>query len=216
MKAVNLLPPDRRDLGRTPFLGPLASEPLLTAAITLVVVVVGGLVLASHSASSKVATRNHTLRQLDARLATLEAEKRSASAAGTASRLSSVTTIAGQRTSWDDFLGTISRVVPEDVWLLSLSAAEQDATTSTTSTPPPAPNSSGAPTAVTVTGYTYSQPSVARMMRRLELVPWLQDVSLVTSAKSAIADHTVYQFTLGANFVTRPGANVVPRPEAET
>jgi hypothetical protein len=42
------------------------------------------------------------------------------------------------------------------------------------------------------------------MMRRLELVPWLQDVSLVNSQKSAIDSHTVYQFTLGANFVPLP------------
>jgi Tfp pilus assembly protein PilN len=175
-----------------------------------------GLGVASHSASSNAAARNHTIRQLDARLVTLQAQKRSTSATGTASRLSSVTSIAGQRTSWDDFLVTLSRVVPEDVWLLTLSAAEQDATTTTTATPPPASTSSGAPTAVTVTGYTYSQREVARMMRRLELVPWLEDVSLVTSAKSAIADHIVYQFTLGANFVARPGANVVTRPEAGT
>jgi Tfp pilus assembly protein PilN len=214
MKAVNLLPSDRRDLRRTRSLGLLVREPLLAPAIALLVLVTGGLMFASHSATSKVATRNHTLRQVEARLATLEAQQRSTSAAGTASRLSSVTSIAGQRTTWDEFLGTISRVVPEDVWLLTLSAAAQGATTTTPSTPPPA-SSSGAPTAVTVTGYTYSQPSVARMMRRLELVPWLQDVSLVTSTKSSIADHVVYQFTLGANFVPRPGADV-SRAEAGT
>jgi len=45
---------------------------------------------------------------------------------------------------------------------------------------------------------------VARMMRRLELVPWLQDVNLVSSTKTAINNHKVFQFTLGANFNPLP------------
>jgi Tfp pilus assembly protein PilN len=57
---------------------------------------------------------------------------------------------------------------------------------------------------VTFTGYTYSQPAVARMMRRLDLVPWLQDVTLVSSTKTAINNHKVFQFTLGANFNPLP------------
>jgi Tfp pilus assembly protein PilN len=77
------------------------------------------------------------------------------------------------------------------------------AATSDAATTPPAPAPAPAPT-VTFTGYTYSQPSVARMMRRLELVPWLQNVSLTTSTKTAINAHTVYQFTLGASFVSLP------------
>ena len=42
------------------------------------------------------------------------------------------------------------------------------------------------------------------MMRRLDLVPWLQDVTLVSSTKTAINSHKVFQFTLGANFNPLP------------
>ena len=66
------------------------------------------------------------------------------------------------------------------------------------------PNCTATPTGFTVTGYTYSHPSVARLMRRLSLVPWLSDVSLVSSAKTAIANRTIYQFTVGASVASLP------------
>ena len=118
--------------------------------------------------------------------------------------MTALTTIAGGRPKWDGFLFFLSRVVPEDVWLLSLTASAP----ATAPVPPAAPSTpvpaTATPSTVLFTGYTYSQPSVARMMRRLELVPWLQDVSLVNSTKTAIDQHTVYQFTLGANFISLP------------
>ena len=66
------------------------------------------------------------------------------------------------------------------------------------------PRTPSTPGAFTVTGYTYSQPSVARLMRRLRMVPWLDGVSLTTSSKTTLADHVVYQFTLGANVISTP------------
>ena len=116
--------------------------------------------------------------------------------------------------------------MPEDVWLQSLQsttpgaaatiATEQaaaaaataaaTATTSSsstpTSTPPPAPApTTAAPSTFTMSGFTYSQPSVARMMRRLDIVPWLSGVSLVSSTKAAIGADTVFQFTIKATVV---------------
>jgi Tfp pilus assembly protein PilN len=205
MKAVNLLPPERRGIRPASRYAPFVREPLLIAASGLAVLVVGGLGYSAHSASSQVASKNEAIRQVDGQLAKLAPVQPAAS--GT-SRLTALTTLADGRTTWDGFLGTLSRVVPEDVWLLSLTAqapaqaaSAVPSTTSDTSAAPAAP--AAAPT-VTFTGYTYSQPSVARMMRRLELVPWLQNVSLTTSTKTAINAHTVYQFTLGASFVSLP------------
>ena len=70
--------------------------------------------------------------------------------------------IVQQRASWDGFLGTVSRVVPEDVWLLSLSAQEPTAVAPTESSSTAA--AAGGTSSVTLTGYTSSQPSVARMI----------------------------------------------------
>jgi Tfp pilus assembly protein PilN len=106
--------------------------------------------------------------------------------------------------------------MPEDVWLLSLDASGQSATAPATT--PSTPTTSGTPSSVattsgstvqaatsfTITGYTYTQPSVARLMRRLALVPWLQNVSLTTSSKTMLSNHPIYQFTLGANVITLP------------
>ncbi len=205
MRAVNLLPPERRSgsLSRSPLAG-LTRQPLLAGSVACTIAVVGALALVAHSAATTVTARQASMRQLDVRLAALSKKgpvMSSAQRQATASHLNAVTSVVSQRVSWDGFLWSLSRVVPEDVWLLNLSAS---ATAASAAAAAPAESTAGAPTAFTLTGDTYSQPSVARLMRRLRLVPWLQDVNLVTSSKSQLADHVVYQFTVGANFVQLP------------
>ena len=202
MRAVNLIPQERRGAQRRSSSRSSFREPLLPLSILLAAVAVGGVGFLSHSASSTVSSRNAEISQLDAQLAKLAAEQQQTSGSNSGSQLSVVASIVQQRASWDGFLGTLSRVVPEDVWLLSLSA--QEPTTGTVPSPVAPSPAAGGTSSVTFTGYTYSQPSVARMMRRLDLVPWLQDVSLVSSTKTAINNHKVFQFTLGANFNPLP------------
>jgi Tfp pilus assembly protein PilN len=225
MRAVNLLPEDWRGSQRRSTSATFLREPLLVAAIGVAILVVVAVGLAAHTAGSKVSSRHSEIRQLDAQLSKLSRAKSVPSATATRSaesRFATLATVAASRTSWDSFLASISRVLPEDVWLLELSAEPASAGASTTSmsqpgsttasTPQPtapgaAPAASpGAPSGFTLTGYTYSQPSVARLLRRLELVPWLHDVSLVTSTKAAMGQYTLYQFTVGANVVQIPEA----------
>jgi Tfp pilus assembly protein PilN len=213
MKAVNLLPSDHRGPRRASPIEPLVKNPLLVLAIVFAVAVAGGLALMLHSASSTVSSRQATLQQLEDQFARLPKPQPGAVGAQQtqAARLSTVTSVAEHREPWDGFLSAVSLVMPEDVWLLSMNASGQSAT----ATPAPAATSStsstsnssapaAASTAFTITGYTYTQPSVARLMRRLALVPWLNGVSLTTSTKTLLGDHTVYQFTLGANVMTLP------------
>ena len=202
MRAVNLIPPERRGAQRRSGSRSAFRQPLLPLSIALAAVAAAGVGLAAHSASSTVASRNAQVAQLDAQLAKLATQQQQTSGGGSASQLSVVTTLMQQRASWDGFLGTLSRVVPENVWLLSLSAQEPTVGAVPTPTTPASPTA--ATSSVTFTGYTYSQPAVARMMRRLDLVPWLQDVTLVSSTKTAISNHKVFQFTLGANFNPLP------------
>jgi Tfp pilus assembly protein PilN len=210
MKAVNLLPSDRRGQRRTSPLAPIVAQPLLVLAVVVAIAVLGGVGMMLRSASSTVSARQSTLRDLETQIARLPKPKPQTGATTQAARLSAVTSVASQRTHWDGFLSAVALVMPEDVWLLNLSAAGQSATTPATppssgssSTPPPAP-AAPAPTGFVLTGYTYSQPSVARLMRRLELVPWLQGVSLSTSSKTTLANHVIYQFTVGASVVSFP------------
>ena len=209
MKAVNLLPSDHRGLRRPSPIEPLVKNPLLVLAIVFAIAVVGGLALQLRSASSTVSSRQATLRQLEDQFARLPKPQPGAVGAQQtqAARLTTVTSVAEHREPWDGFLSAVSLVMPEDVWLLSMNASGQSAT----ATPAPAASSSPssatpapASTAFTITGYTYTQPSVARLMRRLALVPWLNGVSLTTSTKTLLGDHQIYQFTLGANVMTLP------------
>jgi Tfp pilus assembly protein PilN len=210
MRAVNLLPEDRRGARRGSLLAALRQQPLLVVAVVVAIAVLGGLAFEVHSAASTVTTRQQTLRELEAQVAKLPKPETvgTSAAAIHASRLGVVTSVAQSRTTWDGFLYAVSRVIPEDVWLLSLSANTTNS--GTTSAPAPAPPTPGAsaPGAFTITGYTYSQPSVARLMRRLRLVPWLSGVSLTTSSKTSLANKIVYQFTVGAS--------VDPLPEVKS
>jgi Tfp pilus assembly protein PilN len=212
MKAVNLLPSDHRGPRRASPIEPLVKNPLLVLAIVFAIAVVGGLALMLRSANSTVSSRQATLRQLEDQFARLPKPQPGAVGAQQtqAARLSTVTSVAERRQPWDGFLSAVSLVMPEDVWLLNMNASGQSATATPApaATSPSSTSSSAAPatasTAFTITGYTYTQPSVARLMRRLALVPWLNGVSLTTSTKTLLGNHTVYQFTLGANVMTLP------------
>jgi Tfp pilus assembly protein PilN len=84
-------------------------------------------------------------------------------------------------------------------------AADQAASAAGTPSTASAPAASVAGASnFTITGYTYSQPSVARLMRRLALIPWLTDVALVSSSTTTQGTSAVVQFTVGATIVPQP------------
>jgi Tfp pilus assembly protein PilN len=141
MRAVNLLPPERRDAAPRSSLTPLARQPVFLAAGAVVLVV--GLVLgiATYVAASSVDAKRRQLAQVERQLAAARAPKDriSPSSLATASaRRSTILSLAGRRVSWDGFLGSVSLVLPEDVWLVSLSAnpsgVASTASTSSTTT----------------------------------------------------------------------------------
>ncbi|HEX4518160.1 MAG TPA: PilN domain-containing protein [Gaiellaceae bacterium] len=221
MRAVNLLPVDRRSASRTSAGLDAGRRNLLIACGGVGLLIVVGLTFMVWSSSSSLSAKQNKLEDLQSQIAATSSAASVPVAAGT--RKASVVGLLSKRLAWDDFLGTISKVMPEDVWLASLqsttagaavtlasaqaSAASAAAATtptpsssgSTTSTPPPAPQPSAS--TFTINGYTYSQPSVARMIRRLDLVPWLAGVSLVSSSKTTIGSDTVFQFSVKASVV---------------
>lgn len=212
MRAVNLLPPERRGRKAVSLSGTLAAHraPLAAGGVAAVVLLTLGIAL--HSAGSSVSSKKHELAGLQSQIAAARPSGRAGSAQLTSAeaRLGAVTSVAVRRLSWDAMLGSLSRVVPEDVWLLSLSADNPSSTSTSTSTvaasgttPPATGGNPAAPvsTPFTITGYTYSQRSVARLMNRLALVPWLGDVQLQQSQLTQLNTRTVYQFTLGATLL---------------
>ena len=220
MRAVNLLPADRRTASRASGGLDAGRRNLLLACGAVGVLLVAGLAFMVYSSGSSLSHKRSQLEALQSQISSTSSAANPPVAAGT--RKASVVGLLSRRLAWDQFLGTLSKVMPEDVWLQNLQStvpgaaaslatqqaaaetASADATTTTTtasgsSTPTPPPtNSAASASTFTISGYTYSQPSVARMMRRLDLVPWLSGVTLVSSTKTTIGSDTVFQFSVKA------------------
>ena len=63
------------------------------------------------------------------------------------------------------------------------------------------------PTAVEIDGYTYSQPSVARFLARLEVDPDLKNVQLKTSGTTLLGTTKVVSFTIISDIRKGRGAS---------
>jgi Tfp pilus assembly protein PilN len=197
MKAVNLLPSDYKQVRQASFATNLAKHPVAlggTAAAVAVAVVLG---MTYQSASHTVKSNQDQLDALHARIAAM-AQPVSSVNQSVRARIEQVATADATRMSWDGFMTKLARVLPEDVWLTNMSVQETAPTaTPTTGATPAAPTpSTAAPTGFTISGYTYSQHSVARLMRRLSLLPWLSGVTLENSSMTTVGTHSVFQFTI--------------------
>jgi Tfp pilus assembly protein PilN len=203
MRAVNLLPRDER-AKRTP-----AENAPIYVGLGLLLVVSIALSVMFLGASSSVTDKRNALGDAKARLAVLPPlpKAKTAVEAGLAgeqkARVAAVTSALSRRVSWDRVLREFATVLPDDVWLTSLSAK---APASPASAAPPAPVApSAAPTGFTINGYTYSQDGVARLLSRLSVLPDLHNVQLQTSSLSKVGRQHVVQFVILAD-VTPPGA----------
>ena len=199
MRAVNLLPRDS-----------LRERSVTAQNLPAVVgggmgfLVVAALAAGYLSASSKVASAQ---RELDAANTQLSATPippapparvdttPAVVSAEQAPRLQAVSAALSQRIAWDRILREFSLVLPNDVWISSLSMT--------------APTN-GATNGFSINGTTYGYDSVARMLSRMNLIPDLSQVVLQSTAKSG----RLVQFGLSANIkgAPAPPAPVVPAP----
>src|SRR5438552_12969474 len=218
MRAVNLVPKDSPR--RT---GP-AVPPVVAATV------IGGLVLVSLmisvlllSAHGKVKSRQLELAQKQAELAAIPVpaqnrlQQQDALVADKAARVTALNAALSKRIAWDRVLREFALVLPDDVWLLSLSARAPTsaATTATTTSTGTAGSTSGTSTSsgslavgelgFTIDGYTYSHEAVARLLTRLSVIPDLEQVQLEKSEQADLGDRSVVHFKIEAN-VRAPGA----------
>ena len=115
-------------------------------------------------------------------------------------RQAAVDQAISSRTSWDTVLREVSLILPDDVWLQSLSAKGGAASPAADSAAPAAGNS------ITLTGSTYSQEGVARLLTRLALVPHLDKVALQSSSAAEVGGQPVVNFTISADVVNAGGS----------
>jgi Tfp pilus assembly protein PilN len=194
MRAVNLLPRDHghRTVSKE-------SLPVLVGACSgvLVAAALGAMFMMG---SGKIASQQRKLDDLNRQYQALPPAPAGPSAvqqqlAGDQSaRLSALSTALGSRVAWDRVFREFSLVLPDDVWLTTLTAKSPISPATNAST-----SSGGAPSQFTLQGRTYSHDGVARLLSRLQVVPDLINVQLVSSTLSKVGDQDVVEFSIAAD-----------------
>jgi Tfp pilus assembly protein PilN len=192
VRAVNLLPrDDARGKSRQ-------TNPVVLGGVIAVVVATALLAAVFLTVSSGVADKQA---RLDAAQAELDATPVPPPADASAStleqekgqRVVALSTALGKRVAWDRVLRELSLVLPEDVWLSTLSAKA------------PGEAAAAGPAGFTITGKTYSHDGVARLLARLAVVPHLTAVQLQHSAMTASeVGRPVVEFSIQA-VIKAPG-----------
>jgi Tfp pilus assembly protein PilN len=197
MRAVNLLPRDQKQRAVNK-----QSLPVLVGACSglLVAALLGAMFMMG---SGKIAAQQRKLDDLNRRYSALPPAPAGPSAAQEqlageqSARVAALTTALSSRVAWDRVFREFSLVLPDDVWLTTLN------TKSPVSPATNAPSGSGGPPSqFTVIGRTYSHDGVARLLSRLQVVPDLQDVTLVSSTLSKVGALNVVQFQIVADLRT--------------
>jgi Tfp pilus assembly protein PilN len=216
VRAINLLPKDER---RGP--GPSVSTAVAIttiAGLIFVTALVGFLFSGAHG---QVKSRQLELAQKQAELAAVpipaqtQLQQQDSLVADKQARVSALNLALSKRVAWDRVLREFALVLPDDVWLLNLSAsapvAASTAPTPGTESTSSTSSSSSTPALVgtlgfNIEGYTYSHEAVARLLTRLAVVPDLEQVQLLTSEQAKLGSRSVIHFTIAAN-VRAPGAS---------
>ena len=220
MRAINLLPKQavgesRAGLGgKLPFVGSAA-----VPVIALILVFVG-----YSSSSSAVSTKQAQLASINAqilaaakpvvRVVTAPVVDTSGLVAERTQRLAAFQAAIANEVAWDTTLLDVARVLPANVWLTSLDvtsptpadalaptpvAATTTTTTTTADTPAPPPVATPALVGFTIAGSTYTQEDVAALLQRLQLLPTLSNVTLVSTAQALVGTKPVVQFNVTAS-----------------
>jgi Tfp pilus assembly protein PilN len=196
MQSVNLLPAYAQPAGRWASIGrelsPARVIRLGGIAAAACAIAIGGIYFYERSV---VNDRQATLTDAQARLAAVEATAaplRAAEAASTA-RASVIRTVSGSRVAWEGVLADLSRVLPDQVNLQSLSAQ---------SPTPAAATGVTSLTSFSIAGRTTSHVRVGLVLDRLALLPWLTNVTLGSSSHGDGGD----QFNVTASFTPAGGA----------
>jgi len=212
MRAVNLLPRQQVEQTRERQ-NPVALVAGIGGAVVLLALV-GGFLLANRS----VDRQRQALSDARAMLAATPAHKLSAKTQAfrqtvlsqREERSLALASALGKRVAWDRILGHMALVMPDDVWLTKVSGTMplQSALATTAVTTPTAPSAlPPTPTALEIDGYTYSQPSVARFLERLQVDPDLKNVQLKTSGSQMLGSTKVVGFTIISDIRKGRGAS---------
>jgi Tfp pilus assembly protein PilN len=212
MRAVNLLPKDSARRAGPPV--PTAVAATVIGGLVLVSLMISVLLLSAHG---KVKSRELELAQKQAELAAIPVpaqsrlQQQDALVADKSARVAALNAALSKRIAWDRVLREFALVLPDDVWLLSLSATAPSSAAATSVAGTSSASSSSTPAlggqlGFSIEGYTYSHDAVARLLTRLAIVPDLQQVQLISSQQAKLGNRTIIHFKISAN-VRAPGAS---------
>lgn len=212
MRAVNLLPVDsarRSKRWEGVREGKVSKRVLVyaTVAAGVLTAAVAGAFVHAHLA---VSDNKATLASLEQEVAAAEATAAPvrAARADAQGRRAAVTAVTSRRITWEQVLNDLSRVLPRNVRLENLQAQSPTPTVAVSTAAPATTTAAtgSAPTAFVVTGFTSSQKSVARVLDRLAVLPWLSEVSLQSTTRADSGNgRMAVQFTIGANLSSTGG-----------
>ena len=202
MRAINLLPREDARGGRQ------KTQWIILVPVVAAVLLAGLLSAAFLSASGKVKDKQAELSSLQDTLRAIptpyasKVQTQSALASDKQVRVTALSSALSRRVSWDRIFRELSLVLPDDVWLATLSAKAP-----VSSSVPEAAAPTGttvAATEFTLDGYTYSHAAVARLLSRLAVVPDLVNVQLQQSTLTQIGGSNAVHFIIAAD-VRSPG-----------
>jgi len=215
MEAVNLLPAYARPGHPWAAVGKdLSARRVLKAGTLAACLVAVGIGAGYYLERSAVNDKQATLADVRAQVAVVDAKAaplRAAQAAAGA-RMAAAGSVSEKRVAWEALLADVSRVLPKQVYLQSLSAQSPTLLASGASTPAPT-TAPGTPvpaaSGFTATGVASSHVTVAVILDRLASLPWLTNVTLVSSASGSTTGTTLSRgdaFTVTAGFNPIGGA----------
>jgi Tfp pilus assembly protein PilN len=133
-------------------------------------------------------------------------QSQNALAADKQARVTALSNALSRRVAWDRVLRELSLVLPEDVWLATLTAKAPVPSSVPTPPAPVVPGATVAATQFTLDGYTYSHAAVARLLSRLSVVPDLVNVQLQQSTMTKLGPSNAVHFIIAAD-VRKPGGS---------
>jgi Tfp pilus assembly protein PilN len=198
VRAINLLPRDdsrRNQKTQWIVLAPVAAAVLLTALLSVTFL----------SASGKVKDKQAELQSLNDTLAAIptpdasKIQSQNALATDKQVRVTALSAALTRRVAWDRIFRELSLVLPEDVWLTTLSARAPVSSSVPVAAAPAAAGTAVAASQFTLDGYTYSHAAVARLLSRLSVIPDLVNVQLQQSTLTEAGASKTVHFVIAAD-----------------
>lgn len=198
MRAINLLPRDdsrRNQKTQWIVLVPVAAAVLLAALLSVTFL----------SASGKVKDKQAELQSLNATLAAIptpdasKIQSQNALATDKQVRVTALSAALTRRVAWDRIFRELSLVLPDDVWLTTLSARAPVSSSVPVAPAPVASSTAVAASQFTLDGNTYSHAAVARLLSRLSVIPDLVNVQLQQSTMIETGASKTVHFIIAAD-----------------